>query len=385
MMVGRREGKSIRATAREIGRSPSTVKREPGRNSPGGRRRRASAARRRSDARRLRRRRRGRLGDPALRSLAQARVLPGQRSPERVAGRLALERGRRAVSGPATRRAIARRGPGAPEPRRTARGPAGRLRHRGKRRHRRGEGGAKGQAPPSPARSAGGPPSPRRPTGGRGSRTGTGRRGRRGRGSASAPPTAPGRGGPSRTPAGSSASTFPRAPTSPSSPTGRSRRRAMGPTAGRASAWAGGLPRKPTTQRRCTCSENSGTNGRSRTDAIPQHAADPKHRVVRVLDANNLPEVVDPHDDAPAVTVRKRDDAACDALAHLALQLQTLGLPQHHDGLRPRTSQTRIPDTHSRHDSITIIDVFTSCQEAYVENVHKPGPLGERGPARQLP
>lgn len=150
MMVGRREGKSIRATAREIGRSPSTVKREPGRNSPGGRRRRASAARRRSDARRLRRRRRGRLGDPALRSLAQARVLPGQRSPERVAGRLALERGRRAVSGPATRRAIARRGPGAPEPRRTARGPAGRLRHRGKRRHRRGEGGAKGQAPHPP-------------------------------------------------------------------------------------------------------------------------------------------------------------------------------------------------------------------------------------------
>ena len=146
MTVGRREGKSIRATAGEIGRGPSTVKREPGRNSPGGGRRRASAARRRGDARRLRRRRRGRLGDPALRSLAQARVLPGQRSPGRVAGRLALGRGRRAVSGPATRRAIARRGPGAPEPRRTARGPAGRLRHRGRRR-RRGEGGRRGRFP----------------------------------------------------------------------------------------------------------------------------------------------------------------------------------------------------------------------------------------------
>ena len=96
MTVGRREGKSIRATAGEIGRGPSTVKREPGRNSPGGGRRRASAARRRGDARRLRRRRRGRLGDPALRSLAQARVLPGSGRPGgcRQAGARARPAGR---------------------------------------------------------------------------------------------------------------------------------------------------------------------------------------------------------------------------------------------------------------------------------------------------
>lgn len=139
IMVGRREGKSIRAMAREIGRSPSTVKRELDRNSRGGRRYRASAAQRRSDARRLRCRRRRLLDDPALRSPVQSRILEEQWSPEQVAGRIALEEGRRAVSGSTIRRAIARRDLDTPELRRTARGLAGRLRHRGKRRHRRGE------------------------------------------------------------------------------------------------------------------------------------------------------------------------------------------------------------------------------------------------------
>lgn len=51
IMVGRREGKSIRTMAGEIGRNPSTIKRELDHNSPDERRYLASAAQRRSDAR----------------------------------------------------------------------------------------------------------------------------------------------------------------------------------------------------------------------------------------------------------------------------------------------------------------------------------------------
>lgn len=147
IMVGRREGKSIRAMAREIGRSPSTVKRELDRNSKDGRWYRASTAQRRSDARRLRCRRRRLLDDPALRSLVQSRILLEQWSPEQVAGRIALELGRRAVSGSTIRRAIARRELDTPGLRRTARGLGGRLRHRGKRRRRGGEEERRGKFP----------------------------------------------------------------------------------------------------------------------------------------------------------------------------------------------------------------------------------------------
>ena len=147
IMVARREGKGIRETAREIGRSPSTVKRELDRNSRGERRYRASAAQRRCEQRRARCRRRRRLDDPALRSLVQSKILLEQWSPEQVAGRLALEEGREVVSGSTIRRAIARRELDTPELRRTRRGLAGRLRHRGKRRHRRGEEERRGKFP----------------------------------------------------------------------------------------------------------------------------------------------------------------------------------------------------------------------------------------------
>ena len=177
MTVGRREGKSIRATAGEIGRGPSTVKREPAATpragggaaprppgagaTPGG-----FAAQARAPGR----------PRPAL---ARAGEGPPGAAVARAGGRQAGARARpAAVSGPATRRAIARRGPGAPEPRRTARGRRGACgTAAGAAAAARG---GEGAGSPSPTRSAGGPPPPRRPTGGRSSRTGTGRRGRRG-------------------------------------------------------------------------------------------------------------------------------------------------------------------------------------------------------------
>ena len=109
IMVGRREGRSIRAMARKIGRSPSTVKCEMDRNSPDGRRYLASAAQRWSDARRPCCRRYRLLVGPTLSSLVQTKILLKRRSPEQAAGRLALERGRRVASGPTIKRAIARR------------------------------------------------------------------------------------------------------------------------------------------------------------------------------------------------------------------------------------------------------------------------------------
>ena len=151
IMVARREGKSVREIAREIGRDKSTVSRELARNScrrgRPGEFYRASTAQRRYEGRRARCRRRRRLDDPALRLLVQSRILEDQWSPEQVAGRISLERGREAVSGSTIRRAIARRELDTPELRRTARGLAGRLRHRGKRRHRRGEGERRGRFP----------------------------------------------------------------------------------------------------------------------------------------------------------------------------------------------------------------------------------------------
>ena len=194
MMVGRREGKSIRATAREIGRSPrrSSASRAATPRAGGGAAPRPPAQERRQEA-----------------SPPQARA-PGRPRP-------ALARAGEGPPGAAVARAGGRQAGARARP-------AGRLRPRHKARHRppragrpRAEahrpgaggapaaprqapppprrGGGEGASSPSPARSAGGPPSPRRPTGGRGSRTGTGRRGRRGRGSALRRPPPPGEGG----------------------------------------------------------------------------------------------------------------------------------------------------------------------------------------------
>lgn len=143
IMCLRREGAGVGRIAREIGRDKSTVSRELSRNScrrgAPGEFYRASTAQRRSEERGLRCRRRRLLDDPSLRSLVQSMILVNRWSPEQIAGRLALERGRGVVSAATIYRAVNDRRLDTPEMRGTARGMRGRLRHRGKRRHRRGE------------------------------------------------------------------------------------------------------------------------------------------------------------------------------------------------------------------------------------------------------
>lgn len=136
------EGKGVCAIARAIGRDKSTVSREISRNSlpAGGRLRyRASAAGALYEERRGRCRRPRLLDDPGLRSLVQDKILERHWSPEQIAGRLALEGAGPSVSASTIYRAIDDRLLDTPGLRRTGRGMAGRLRHRGKRRHRAGE------------------------------------------------------------------------------------------------------------------------------------------------------------------------------------------------------------------------------------------------------
>ena len=137
-----REGLGPSEIARRTGRSKSTVSRELSRNSfavGGGACYRASTAQRRYGERRLACRRPRLLADEGLRSLVQGKILVERWSPEQIAGRIALETGARPVSRSTIYRAIARRELDTPELARTARGIAGRLRHRGKRRRRAGE------------------------------------------------------------------------------------------------------------------------------------------------------------------------------------------------------------------------------------------------------
>lgn len=150
IMLLRGKGAGVREIAREVGRDKSTVSRELARNScrrgAPGEFYRASTAQRRYEGRRRACRRRKRLADPTLRSLVQSKILSDQWSPEQVAGRIALEGGG-AVSASTIRRAIARRELDTPGLRRTRRGLAGKLRHKGKRRHRRGEEERRGKMP----------------------------------------------------------------------------------------------------------------------------------------------------------------------------------------------------------------------------------------------
>lgn len=132
-----RQGKSIGQIALALGRSRSTVSRELGRNSCA-RFYRASTAQRRYESRREACRRPRFLDDGERRALVQRLILQERWSPEQVAGRAALELGRGWPSASTIYRAIARRDLDTPELARTARGLAGRLRHRGKRRHRAG-------------------------------------------------------------------------------------------------------------------------------------------------------------------------------------------------------------------------------------------------------
>ena len=136
IMVLRRQGLGVRAIARALGRSPSTVSRELARNSCK-RFYRASTAQARYEGRRASCVRPRRLSDPGLAALVQARILAGW-SPEQVSGRLRLEAG--VVVGTATiYRAIRARELDPPELAGTRRGLAGRLRHKGRRRRRKGE------------------------------------------------------------------------------------------------------------------------------------------------------------------------------------------------------------------------------------------------------
>jgi len=138
IMCMRREGLSVREVARRLGRDKSTVSRELSRNSRDGLYR-ASDAQAAADGRRLRCVRPRVLDDPDLGSLVQRLILVGRWSPEQVAGRVRLEEGRPAVSAATTCRAINGHRLDPPELAGTKRGLRSRLRHRGKRRHRRGE------------------------------------------------------------------------------------------------------------------------------------------------------------------------------------------------------------------------------------------------------
>lgn len=141
IMAMRREGRSMGEVARALGRSKSTVSRELGRNScraGQGSYYRASTAQRRYAERRARCVRRKRLSDPWLRELVQRKILEDRWSPEQVSGRVALEAPGSRVSASTIYRAIGARELDTPELRRTARGLRGRLRHKGKRRHRAG-------------------------------------------------------------------------------------------------------------------------------------------------------------------------------------------------------------------------------------------------------
>ena len=92
----RASGSGVRETAREIGRSESTVSRELARNGRGGRHG-AMAAQRRADARRAACRPARRLDDPVLAGRARRLIEEDRRSPEQVDGRLRLEAGGRCV------------------------------------------------------------------------------------------------------------------------------------------------------------------------------------------------------------------------------------------------------------------------------------------------
>lgn len=100
---------------------------------------RGSAAQRRHEEKRLFYRRPRLLDDPAPRSLVQRKILEGRRSPEQIAGRIAIEPGGRTASAATIYRAINGRALDTQAMRQTRRGMRGRLRHRGKRRRRHSE------------------------------------------------------------------------------------------------------------------------------------------------------------------------------------------------------------------------------------------------------
>lgn len=135
IMMLRREGESVSAIARAIGRDKSTVSREISRNmcAKGTPREyyRASTAQKRYEARRERCRRPRILDDVRLFELVATKFLEEQWSPEQIEGRLALELGSSPVSDTTVYRGIRQ---GRFDARIGGRKAEARLRRRGKRR-----------------------------------------------------------------------------------------------------------------------------------------------------------------------------------------------------------------------------------------------------------
>lgn len=244
IMLMRHEGRSPADIARATGRDRSTISREMRRNSfrvGAGRCYRASTAQRSYEARRLSCVRPRILDDAGLAGLVTRLIVRERWSPEQIAGRIGVERPDLSVSVSTIYRAVNDGRLDSPELERAKRGIRARLRHRGKRRHRRG-----------------GPRAAwRRWAGARSSPTSRGSRRRPARSSTSRCRTIPGSAAPTRTPTAWSASTSPRAPTSTRPATNGFVRCMMRSATGRASAMASGRPTRSTIRRRCTCSENS--------------------------------------------------------------------------------------------------------------------------------
>lgn len=133
-------GRSQADIARATGRSKATISRELARNSftvGSGRCYRASTAQRSYESRRLACVRPRMLDDPERSGLVQGLIVRERWSPEQIAGRIRLEKPRLAVSMATIYRAINDRRLDPPDLKRTRRGIKARLRHKGKRRHRR--------------------------------------------------------------------------------------------------------------------------------------------------------------------------------------------------------------------------------------------------------
>ncbi len=141
IMLMRHEGRSQADIARATGRDRSAISREMRRNSfrvGAGRCYRASAARRSCEARRLSCVRPRILDDAGLAGLVTRLIVRERWSPEQIAGRIGVERPDLSVSVSTIYRAVNDGRLDPPELERTRRGIRARLRHRGKRRHRRG-------------------------------------------------------------------------------------------------------------------------------------------------------------------------------------------------------------------------------------------------------
>ena len=141
IMLLRHEGRSNADIARATGRDKATISREIKRNSfqvGRGRCYRASTAQRAYGSRRLSCVRPRLLDDGELAGLVRRLIVEERWSPEQVAGRIGLERPELAVSASTIYRAINGRRLDPPDLESTRRGIKARLRHKGKRRHRRG-------------------------------------------------------------------------------------------------------------------------------------------------------------------------------------------------------------------------------------------------------